>query len=31
MDEAAARWRSQGKSAQENAGQPPSDDAPSGE
>ena len=31
MDEAAARWRSQGKSAQENSGQPPSDDAPSGE
>ena len=31
MDEAAARWRSQGKSAQENSGQPHSNDAPSGE
>src|SRR6185437_15800416 len=31
MDEAAKRWRSQGKSAQENAGQSQSMDAPSGE
>jgi hypothetical protein len=31
MDEAAQRWRGQGKSAQENTGQPQSMDAPSGE